>query len=113
MLNNDEFKETVRNIRNSSVRLERRGEYWSDKDKEKLNKMFHDGTGITEMAVILQRTESAIMQQIEQQDLYCRKQNPSRQRNTVSPSQCLCAVCKADPATCPLADTCPRRQESA
>lgn len=113
MINQEEFKETVRNIRNSSVRLERRGEYWSDKDKEKLNKMFHDGTGITEMAVILQRTESAIMQQIEQQDLYGRKQNPIRQRNTVSPSQCLCAVCKAAPATCPLADTCPCRQESA
>lgn len=113
MINTDEYRETVKNMRNAFSRLERQGDYWSKEDKEKLDKMFHDGTGITEMAVILQRTESAIMQQIEQQDLYCRKQNPSRQRNTVSPSQCLCAVCKADPATCPLADTCPRRQEGA
>lgn len=85
MINQEEFMETVRNIRNSSVRLERQGEYWSDEGREKLNKMFPDGTGITEMAVIFQRTESAIMQQIEQQDLYCRKQNPSRQRGTPSP----------------------------
>lgn len=113
MINQEEFKETVRNIRNSSVRLECRGEYWSKEDKEKLDKMFHDGTGITEMAVIFRRTESAIMQQIEQQDLYCRKQNPSRQRNTASPSQCLCNDCKADPAVCPLGCDCPHRQECA
>ena len=39
--------------------------------------MFLEGVGITEMAVILQRSETAIIQQIEKMNLYDRKLYPS------------------------------------
>ena len=102
MMNQDEFREAVINMRRSPALLERRGEYWSNEDKEKVDNLFNQGVGITEIAMILQRSESAIMQQIEKQDLYDRKLYPTRQRNSPVLSKCLCEVCVADPALCPL-----------
>lgn len=77
MMNQDEFREAVINMRRSPALLERRGEYWSNEDKEKIDNLFNQGVGITEIAMILQRSESAIMQQIEKQDLYDRKLYPT------------------------------------
>ena len=36
MMNQDEFREAVINMRRSPALLERRGEYWSNEDKEKV-----------------------------------------------------------------------------
>lgn len=102
MMDQEKYREAVRNMRHSPASLERRGECWSEEDKGKLSEMFFDNVGITEMAVILQRSETAIMQQIEKQDLYDRKLYPTRQRNNSVPSKCLCEVCVADPTLCPL-----------
>ena len=111
MMDQEKYREAVRNMRHSPASLERRGECWSEDDKRKLSEMFFDNVGITEMAVILQRSETAIMQQIEKQDLYDRKLYPTRQRNSPVPSKCLCEVCVADPALCPLHKTCTNNQE--
>ena len=86
MLNEQNYTNTVKNMRKSAVRLERQGDYWSEEDKENLSKMFFEGVGITEMAVILQRSETAII----------------RQKSCSAQSKCLCGTCMADPALCPL-----------
>ena len=96
------FNYTVKNMRKSAVRLERQGDYWSEEDKENLSKMFLEGVGITEMAVILQRSETAIIQQIEKMNLYGRRLYPARQKNCSEQPKCLCDNCMADPALCPL-----------
>lgn len=106
MLNEQDYTNTVKNMRKSAVRLERQGDYWSEEDKENLSKMFSEGVGITEMAVVLQRSESAVMQQIEKQDLYLRKQYPCRQKNCSTPAKCLCDACIVDLALCPLHSAC-------
>ncbi|WP_302659027.1 hypothetical protein [uncultured Dysosmobacter sp.] len=111
MMDQEKYREAVRNMRHSPASLERRGECWSEEDKEKLSEMFDDDVGITEMAVIFQRSETAIMQQIEKQDLYDRTLHPTRQRNNSVPYKCLCEVCVADPALCPLHKTCTNNQE--
>lgn len=72
MMDQEKYREAVRTVHRSPASLERRGECWSEEDKGKLSEMFFDNVGITEMAVILQRSETAIMQQIEKQDLYDR-----------------------------------------
>jgi len=113
MMNNNEFREAVRNMRRSPTLLERSGEYWSDEDKEKVNKLFNEGTGITEIAMILQRSETAVMQQIEKQDLYGRKSFPTRQRTCSATAKCLCNTCSADPALCPLRSVYRSNQEDA
>ena len=67
---------------------------------------FNDDIGITEIAVILKRLETAIMQQIEKQDLYGRRLYPARQKNCSEQPKCLCDNCMADAALCPLRSGC-------
>ena len=93
MLNEQNYTNTVKNMRKSAVRLERQGDYWSEEDKENLSKMFFEGVGITEMAVILQLSETAIIQQIEKMNLYDRRLYPARQKNCSEQPKCLCDNC--------------------
>lgn len=102
MMDQEKYREAVRTVRHSPASLERRGECWSEEDKGKLSEMFFDNVGITEMAVVLQRSETAIIQQIEKMNLYGRKLYPARQKNCTEPSKCLCDTCMADLALCPL-----------
>ena len=100
-------EESVKNMRNRTVRLDREGDYWTAEEKEALVQKFNEGEGITAMALDLQRTESAVIQQIEALDLFGRKK-----KNPVpKPPCCLCANCKLDPALCPRQMECPRLQE--
>ena len=111
MMDQEKYREAVRNVRHSPASLERRGECWSEEDKEKLSEMFNDDIGITEIAVILKRLETAIMQQIEKMNLCGHKLYPARQKNCTEPSKCLCDTCMADPALCPLRTICTNNQE--
>ena len=105
MLNDYEFRQTVMNMRNKVVLLEREGEYWSDEEREQMRYLFESGTGLTTIAMILQRTEMAVIQQGIIMNLFSlphvRKQYVHR------PPRCHCEKCKVDPAQCP------RRQASA
>lgn len=73
----DDYLQSVKNMRTRTVRLDREGDYWTEDEKNQLIKMFQQGEGITAMALQFQRTEPAIMQQIEKFDLYNRKSSPS------------------------------------
>ena len=91
-------------MRKRTVRLDRAGDYWTESERNELRKKFDEGEGITAMALEFQRSESAIIQQIEQMDLFGRKK-----KNTVPKEpRCLCANCKLDPALCPHRDKCPK-----
>ena len=59
-----EIYEAVTSMRNRTVRMDREGDYWTEEEKEQLVKLFREGEGITAIAIRLQRTEPAIMQQI-------------------------------------------------
>lgn len=96
-----EIYEAVTSMRNRTVRMDREGDYWTEEEKERLVKLFRQGEGITAIAIKLQRTEPAIMQQIEKMDLYRRKEAPVRRKTEPKPPVCLCDNCKLDPASCP------------
>ena len=68
-----EFKEAVKNLRDPNYHPEREGEYWTEDEIERLKEMFDEHFGITEAAVTLKRSETAIYQQMEKQDLFDRK----------------------------------------
>lgn len=51
-------------LRNGVIPSERSGEYWEEDEKAKLRQMFWKGKGISEMAVDLQRSENAVVQQL-------------------------------------------------
>lgn len=101
-MNLNESTESVINMRNRTVRLDREGDYWTDEEREKLVQKFREGKGITAMALELQRTESAIIQQIEALDLFGRKKKASTPKQPC----CLCSNCKLDPALCPRQEAC-------
>ena len=51
-------------LRNGEIPSERSGEYWEEGEKKKLEQMFWAGVGISEIAVDLQRSENAVIQQL-------------------------------------------------
>lgn len=95
------FTEAVRNMRRRTTKLEREGDYWSPQEIDQLKTSFHEGVGITEMAIRLQRTEPGVIQQIEKLDLYQRKDNPRRRRKPRQDRRILCSACPVDPCPCP------------
>lgn len=99
MMHEQEYLEIIKSMRQHAKRQEREGDYWSEEEKERLARMFYDGSGITEIAILLQRTEPAVIQQIEKMDLYQRKENPTRRDPSKAPG-CLCGRCKEDCAFC-------------
>lgn len=101
------YEESVKSMRNRTVRLDRHGDYWTAEEKEVLAQKFYEGEGITAMALEFQRTESAIIQQIEALDLFGRK----KKNSSTKPPRCLCSDCKLDPALCPHKEHCPKLQE--
>ena len=54
--------EQIKALRSRAVRPARENTYWSSGECEFLRTMYHDGTGITDIAILLQRSETAIMQ---------------------------------------------------
>ena len=90
----------VQDLRQGLIRPERGGEYWTDDERELLRRSFEEGVSVTDLAIQLHRSEPAIMQQIEKQDLYGRKANPQRRKN-VKEHVCLCSSCRAPEGLCP------------
>jgi len=105
MYSNEETKSVI-NMRNRTVRLDREGDYWTEEEKEQLVALFREGEGITAMALVLQRTEPAIMQQIEKLDLFDRKVAPIRKKPAPKPPACLCDNCQLDRSLCPRCGVC-------
>ena len=101
-----EIYESVISMRNRTVRMYREGDYWTEEEKEQLVKLFREGEGITAIAIRLQRTEPAIMQQIEKMDLFRRKEAPVRRKSTSKSPACLWDNCQLDPASCPHRGAC-------
>ena len=109
-MNNELQKERIRILRQRTDRLEHEGDYWTKDEIRMLVDGFNNCAGITEMADHLQRTEPAVMQQIEKMDLYRRKDNPKRRRKKKQP-RCLCDRCRLDVTSCPRRIDCVKEQE--
>ena len=99
--------EMIKSLRNRTVRLEHEGDYWTAEENERMKKMFTENLGISEIALTLQRTEPAVMQQIEKLDLYGRKANPKRRKKHKG-YKCPCDKCQYNMTTCPYNGKCPK-----
>lgn len=71
--------------------LDNDGQYWSEKDKKQLEKLFAEGAGITEIALELKRSEPAIVQMLIKGD-YFRTEIKSRNRSNRG-RRCICGRC--------------------
>ena len=101
MINEHDYQEAVKSMRGRTSRLEREGDYWTADEKTHLQTMFEAGIGLTEMAILLQRTEPAVIQQVGKMDLYRREACPRRRRSVPKAPRCLCTACGLDPGFCP------------
>lgn len=82
-------QEHIKKMREHPELYERTGEYWTDEEREKLRRLYLDGTGISEISLELQRPESAIMMQLSGSGLIQRAQR----RRDSQRNKCLCSIC--------------------
>lgn len=93
--------QTIR-MRNGEIQMPRDREYWTEEDRSTLRREYESGTSINEIALMLERSESAIYQQIERLNLCVRNPFSSRKKSvTTKEYDCLCKRCKCDKGTCP------------
>ena len=111
MMDEQGFRESIRSLRTHGSRLEHEGDCWTTEEKERLEEMFYEGIGISEIAIRLQRTEPAISQQIEKMDLYGRKDRPKCCKYHRKAPQCRCSTCEADRSICPRCSDCEEAEE--
>lgn len=98
-----EIKEKTVKMRTGELTMQRDKERWTDSDRETLRREYYLGTPANEIALMLERSESAIYQQIEQQSL-CVRNTPPRKRAVVKEPECLCKYCERDKSLCPLCE---------
>lgn len=81
-------RELLMAIREGRVPSERSGEYWSDDERDTLRRLYMDGTGISQIALYLQRSENAVVQQLIVQNLLTPPGNSRGRRKTESRCRC-------------------------
>jgi len=77
--------------RNGEILPERSTAYWTDEERTELERLYRGGKGLSEMSLLLQRSEGAIYQQLVAMGLMGALGKP-RQRNP-RPLKCQCPKC--------------------
>lgn len=80
-------------MRTKGKGLDHDGLYWSEEDRKKLIDAFHHGIGVSEIAVLLKRSEPAVMQQMIREGLM-QSETKKRNRSGNKRSKCLCPKCE-------------------
>lgn len=60
MKNEEAFQESVRSMRNQTLRADRAGDYWTDDEKNRLRILFDSGVGITEITALCIKTTTKV-----------------------------------------------------
>lgn len=101
-------------MRTGRIQMRRDREYWTQDDLARLEEMYFAGYGINEIALALERSETAIYQQLERKKLVYRSGRTSRKRlRMIKDGECLCETCKCDQTLCPRFGHCEIIREDA
>lgn len=79
-------------MRLEGLGLEKDGLYWSEEDRQKLLNGFYEAIGISELAMMLQRSETAIIQQLNAEHCY-ENAKKKRKRCAKTKEKCICIQC--------------------
>lgn len=105
-----EIKEQTIAMRTGELKMEREGTYWSNEERSYARQQFYDGIPINEIAIELQRSETAVQQQVL--PLYVRPpENTRKRQNAPRDAVCLCSNCTCDRSLCPLCQVYQQMQE--
>ena len=89
-------------MRAGELKMKREGEYWTDEEREILKIRFLAGISASEIALDLERTESAVYQQAERMQMIVKNTRVSRKSCPDKQDPvCLCSVCTLDRSLCP------------
>lgn len=80
-------------LRTGEKPAERSGEYWSQEEAQQAERLFLNGTGLSEIALELGRNEVAICQQLIKMGLLARQCRPRLKKKKLSHAECLCPFC--------------------
>ena len=80
----------IKAMRQRTGGIERDGFYWSEAERQQLKTDYENGVGLSEIAAELQRTETAVVQQLIQLDVV-----KKTQRRRSKQEVCLCGKCLA------------------
>lgn len=91
MNNSYDQQELMKAFRQGALIPEHSREYWNDEERRKLNNLYVAGIGISEIAMELQRSEMAVIQQLIGFGLL---KTPGRERGPRRKNpHCLCEGC--------------------
>ena len=79
-------------LRRGDMQSERSKEYWSEEERDYIKRRYLDGVGISQIALELQRSENAVVQQLIAMRLLTPPGN-HRQRSP-KPQHCQCPRCR-------------------
>lgn len=106
-----EIEEKTIAMRTGEIKMEREGTYWTKEEREYARRRFYEGAPTNEIAIELQRSETAVQQQVL--PLYVRPPENTRKRQiVVKEDVCLCAACTCDRSLCPLCQVYQQMQEA-
>lgn len=97
--NNIDITSKILKLRSGHPENDNRNGYWTDKEDKDLLRMFYDGVGITEIAVILGRTEPSVVQRLLISGAFQRQtrprahKDPSEKKPPKDP-KCRCEKCR-------------------
>ncbi len=92
MQETNDCQQLTKAIRAGEILPERSGEYWGNDEREKLIALFYAGAGISQIALELQRSEMAVIQQLIAGKLLTTP-GVTRIRRPKEP-RCLCGECR-------------------
>lgn len=104
-----EIEEGTIQMRMGERKMLRENERWTEEDRKTLRREYQLGTPINEIALMLERSEGAIYQQIKQQGLCI--QNYTSKKKSSKKKECLCKYCQCDCSLCPNRGACKESQE--
>ena len=87
-----EKAEKVKELRFNIMEEEKR--IWTNNEKFILKTRYNNGVGITDIALELNRTENAVMQQITASGLCQNRKRRSHSKKIVCEQGCLCPQCE-------------------
>lgn len=85
-------RQLIRAIREGKVCPDRAGECWNKDERKRLKNLFLNGVGLSEIALQLQRTEQAVVQQLLLNGLLTPPQN-RRGKKAERQFDCRCPKC--------------------
>lgn len=109
-MTSDEIKKQTIAMRLGEIKPKKDGTYWTDDERAYAKKRFYEGVSIAEIAIELERSETAVQQQLL--PLYLRPPESTRKRqSTPKEYTCLCSACTCDRSLCPLCNVYQKMQE--